>query len=216
MKTWGLKFQVAAEPILGQMGYRIIRAQHRPLTALGRLGSKLNRYRKRTGDYLWNYGDYIIDQRRHLYVVEVKSQGYVPSPGDGEKEPFTWSGISFTPRQKEQYQITKVPILVLLIFYKWGGKFEKYRSDRLPLSLRFEYDANSMRGNLGIKGSWTYSEKPDEWELGPVLYKVVPFSDFQFQKRDHRQVTSQRNSKDASDSLQGRLTTSCGGQTPST
>lgn len=179
-KEWGFKFQLAAELLLQEMGYEVIRAQHRPspsVKGLWEFRSPLKHYRRKIDDYLWNYSDYIVKKRGDLFAVEVKSQGYIPRPKDEEGDPYTPETISFTPAQKQHYSISTLPVLVLLMLYKWGGRLAKIKPHELPESLRFEYSATKT---LKIKGCWVYADKPDIWDLGPLYYKMVPFSDFKF------------------------------------
>ena len=164
-KDLGCKFQVTAEPLLEEMGYKIIRAYHRPFTSLGKRRRGWTWYIEKLGDYLWNYADYVATKDGLLYVVDVKSQGYVPLLKGEDGDPLTPSTISFSEMERREYSASKVPVLVLLMLYNWGGKVKE-----LPL------------GRMGIKNIVEYSEKPDARRLGPLFYKLVPFSDFQFRQ----------------------------------
>ena len=180
-KEWGFKFQLAAEPILQEMGYEVIRAQHRPPPPsrwFRKLRSPLKRYRRKIDDYIWNYSDYVVKKGADLFAVEIKSQGYIPRPEGETGNPYTPDTISFTSTQKQHYLTSKLPVFVLLIFYRWGGRLAKVKAHELPESLRFEYSDSKT---LKIKGCWVYADKPDIWNLGPLYYKMVPLSNFKFE-----------------------------------
>jgi len=164
-KEWGCKFQVAAEPLLKEMGYTIVRAQHRIFTSLGERRRGWKWYMEKLGDYLWNYADYVVKKRGRVYVVDVKSQGYIPPPKSLEIDPYTPDTISFTEDERREYPISKLPILILLVLYNWGGKFTKQTRHGLP-----------------IEGIWEYSEKPNIRRLGVLFYKLVSFSDIEFRE----------------------------------
>ena len=166
-KEWGCKFQVAAEPLLEEMGYKIIKAFHRPFTSLGERRRGWKWYIEKLGDYLWNYADYVVKKGGSDYVVDVKSQGYIPPPRGVEMDPYTPDAIYFTEEERREYPTSKFPILVLLVLYNWGGKFTKPTGQGLP-----------------IQGIWEYSEKPNIKRMGPLFYKLVPFSDFEFKEGD--------------------------------
>ena len=84
-KRWGFKFQVAAEPLLEEMGYRIVRTQHRPLTTISKLGSTLKQYRKKIGDYLWYYADYVVEEARISVPSRRKKPRLYPTPERRER-----------------------------------------------------------------------------------------------------------------------------------
>jgi hypothetical protein len=164
-KEWGFKFQVAAEPLLEEMGYRIIRAQHRAFTSLGKRRKGWKWYMEILGQYLWNYADYVVMKGSRVYVVDVKSQGYVPVNKGRGLEPYCPGTVSFSELEKKEYSASRAPVHVLLVLYRWGGKIRK-----LP------------PGGLPIKGIVEYSEQPKIHRLGPLYYKLVPFSDFEFRE----------------------------------
>ncbi len=161
----GYKFQVATEPLLKEMGYKVIRAYHRVFTSDAQKEKGWKWYIEKLGSYLWNYSDYVVERNNRIYIVEVKSQGYVSLQRDQEVYRGAGETVSFSTQEKEEYATSPVPVLVLLMLYNWGGKVTE-----LPPS------------KLEVKAVLKYSEKPDIKRLGPLFYKLVPFSDFQFKQ----------------------------------
>jgi hypothetical protein len=161
----GYKFQVAAEPLLEEMGCKIIKAEHRPLENLGKRRARLQSYAENLGNYLWNYVDYVVMKRGRLFLIDVKSQGYVPLLQGSKGDPFTPSTVNFTRLEMSEYPSSKAPVLIFLILYHWGGKIQE-----LP------------PGGLGVKRLVEYSQKLDLTRLGPAFYKLIPFRDFKFRE----------------------------------
>jgi len=162
-KEWGLKFQIVAEPLLDEMRYTVIKAEHRSFKRSSRSAPAESWYKEKLGDYLWNYADYVVKKGGHLYVVDVKSQGYVPLLEGEDGDPITPDTISFSEIERREYSASKVPVQVLLMLYNSGGKVRK-----LPA------------GRMGVKGIVEYSEELDARCLGPLYYKIVPFAEFKF------------------------------------
>ena len=161
-REWGFKFQVAAQPLLEEMGYKIIGGQHIPFTGIS---SRRKLCMEKLGDYLWNYADYVAMKNDDLCIIDVKSQGYVPVPKGKPIDHSVPEEIHFTKREKSEYPRSKVQVLILLILYRWGGKWRKLTGT----------------GRLGTIWLLNYANQPSVWRLGPLHYKLVPFTDFKFE-----------------------------------
>jgi len=162
-REWGFKFQVAAEALLQKMGYEVIRAQHRIFTSLGKRRRGWEWYAERLGDYLWNYADYVVSKEGRLYIIDIKSQGYVPGPKGNPKEHSVPEEVYFTRRERMEYSKARVPVLILLILFRWGGWWERLKGCGLPVGWIVHYD-----------------DAPNVKKLGPIRYKILPFAEFRF------------------------------------
>ncbi len=189
-RNWGWRFEGISKSILKEMGYTVIRNGSGLLSSpketgeeqlsheewdekLRETGSVLEmRVTGHAGELVDQFsifvGDYLVTKDDQLHVVDVKSQGYVARPHTTGESAYTPKPIFFSPMQRKLYPNSKVPVLILLILYNLG------RSHR----------EKSRKKNRGRQGR-IYSRKPGIRHLGPVYYKLVPFSEFKFEDRGY-------------------------------
>jgi hypothetical protein len=117
-KTMGLRWQVAAEPLLERMGYRILKAQHRGDQV--RRDRRLQKLHKdeTLDNYLWNYTDYIIARGSVIHLVDVKSKPVQQFKVRGRWETFGNESVSFTDREMIAYPAARIPVRIMLIRYR--------------------------------------------------------------------------------------------------
>jgi hypothetical protein len=117
-KMMGHKWQVAAESILRDMGYKILKAQHRPFKIQRRERLPVLHGDPDLNDYLWNFADYVTIKRSRMTLVDVKSQPYLLIKASGQWHTIDSGTVSFTDKEREAYPTAKIPVSILLFRYR--------------------------------------------------------------------------------------------------
>ncbi len=173
-KETGLRWQAAAEPLLVQMGYRVLKAQHRRNDGIGR---PILHAKSELDEYLWRFADYLVEKQSIFYIVDVKTQPYFITQVRGSA---TTAGrnapIVFAEKEMDAYESSKVAVLILLIQYRADGKSSEF--DPVYFGL---VPFRVLQPKPGWRGL-TLPHQPDKMlatlgkgEVAKLLNKVKPY-----------------------------------------
>jgi len=182
----GHKWQVAAEPILTGMGYKILKAQHRPFKISRRERPPVLHGDPDLNDYLWNFADYVTIKRSRMSLVDVKSQPYQLIKASGQWHTMGSGTVSFTDKEREAYASAKILVSILLFRYRDTGNlrrlgtvyyklvpFEEFRfmPNIAGGSLNQKLDGSKTMGSREVYRLFRKSRAVDVVEVGPGYVK---------------------------------------------
>jgi hypothetical protein len=110
----GLRLQIVSKFVLKRLGYKVVKGQEDFWDDVAKHPS-LARWRDRFTLYLKNYADYIVARKRRVSIVDVKAPVSLRiKPNSG---PFRRTTITFSKRERDEYNASPVPVATLVWDY---------------------------------------------------------------------------------------------------